>query len=77
MNLMRYLKSVNPKPFQQPILIYGCQYHLWRNGEYLGVATWTKDSNFGDGFQRESSKNAEVVIADKWELIISNPYPAA
>jgi len=76
MNLQDYLRSLNPNPSQQQILIYGSKYHLWRDGEYLGIATWTKDSNIGDSFQIESSEEVEVVIADKWELIISNPYSA-
>lgn len=40
--------SLNPQLEDQECLAYGCKYKLWRNGKYIGVATWTKDDNFGD-----------------------------
>jgi hypothetical protein len=73
-----YLKSLNPKQEEQTILMYGSEYHLWRDGSYLGIATWTQDENVGDSFQ-ESVLDEEtgliiqhVFIADKWELKIKN-----
>ena len=75
-DLQDFLHSLNPKKDEQAILIYGSKYHLWRGGEYLGIATWTKDENVGDSFQ-ESVLDEEtglviqnVFTADKWELII-------
>lgn len=72
-NLVDYLKSMNPKENQKAILIFGSKYKLYREDEYIGVGTWTEDENVGDSFQRPSSytKGAiEVMIADKWELIL-------
>jgi hypothetical protein len=57
MNLQDYLRSLNPNPSQQQILIYGSKYHLWREGKYLGIGTGTKDSNIGDSFQNEGSQD--------------------
>jgi len=74
--IVDYLKSLNPKKEEQAILIYGSDYHLWKDGEYLGVGTWTKDENVGDSFQRTAIDKDEgyavqqVLIADKWELVI-------
>lgn len=54
------------------MLIYDFEYHLWRNGVYLGVGTWKQDSNIGDSFQRaEVDKQGRILnlilIADKYE----------
>ncbi|MBS0647371.1 MAG: hypothetical protein JSR97_12400 [Verrucomicrobia bacterium] len=79
--LQDYLKSLNPKTDEQAILIYGKKYKLWREGEYLGIATWTKDENVGDSFQTHEEKNDEgfyavkVFIADKWELVVKDVSP--
>lgn len=70
-----YLKSINPQPGdQQAILIYGSKYRLWRDGEYLGIATWTEDGNVGDSFQTRIKKDDEgcqvtVYVADRWDLV--------
>ena len=70
-DLQDFLHSLNPKKDEQAILIYGSKYHLWRDGEYLGIATWTKDENVGDSFQEDTGTGVRnVFIADKWELII-------
>lgn len=71
-NLQKYLKSLNPQKKDQVILFPGSIYKLWRNGKYLGQAKWTLDENVGDSFQRpgKTPGRIEVVIADKWELII-------
>ena len=71
-----YLRSLNPNEDEKTIFIYGSEYHLWRDGEYIGKATWTKDENIGDGFQKtvidkETGEGLQqVLIADKWQLII-------
>lgn len=73
--IINYLKSLNPKEDEKHILIYNSKYKLWRDGVYLGIATWTKDHNVGDSFQvkvinEEGQEMNEVYVADKWELII-------
>lgn len=74
--MQEFLKSLNPKDDEKHILIYGREYKLWRDGEYLGVATWTQDDNVGDSFQgkrfdpnRGKDVN-RVYVADSWELIV-------
>jgi len=57
-----------------PELIPGHEYNLWRDGEYIGHATWTIDKNIGPAFISKSDDEFgnsinEVFIADKWELI--------
>ena len=47
--LWQYIKSLNKNASLG--LVYGWKYEIWRDGEYLGVATWTKDKEFGDSFQ--------------------------
>jgi hypothetical protein len=52
-------------------LIFGVEYNLWREGEYIGRAVWTDDKNIGPSFigksDEEGNKINEVYIADKWE----------
>lgn len=70
-DLQDYLKSLNPKPEEQAILIYGSKYRLYREGKFLCEAVWTEDENVGDSFQIRDGKKIEVVTAmDRWELII-------
>ena len=76
--LIEHLKGLNPQKDQQAILIYGSRYKLWRDGKYLGIATWTKDGNVGDGFQTHEPSDkpgftkVNVFVADRWELVINN-----
>ena len=54
-------------------LIFGVEYNLWREGEYIGHAVWTDDKNIGPSFisksdDEEGNKINEVYISDKWEL---------
>jgi len=73
--LVDYIKSLNPKDDEKAILIYGSKYKCWRNGNYIGIATWTKDENVGDSFQVKSiiegQEVIQVYVADKWELVIN------
>lgn len=77
MELEDYLKSLNPQKEEQTILVYNSEYHLWYEGEYLGVAKWTKDKNVGDSFQTDGihektgHKVHEIYRADKWELVVN------
>lgn len=68
-----YLRSINPQPHEQAILLYGSKYRCWLEGRYIGIFTWTKDENVGDSFQNkiisEGRKKTEVATPDKWELI--------
>jgi hypothetical protein len=67
--MLDYLHNLNPKEDEKTILIYGSKYHLWRDGKYIGVATWTKDENVGDSFQDRSGDDIIVFKADHWQLI--------
>jgi hypothetical protein len=75
-SLQDFFRSKNPKKEDQALLLYNSKYHLWKDGEYLGIATWTKDENVGDSFQssffdkEEGSIVQRVYEADKWELVI-------
>lgn len=73
--LVDLIKSLNPKKEEQAILIYGREYKLWRDGEYIGTAIFTEDNNVGDSFQRkEMGEHGPVIhvhIPDKWELVIN------
>lgn len=52
---------------QNDLLIYGKEYRLYRNGEFIGVATYTDDQNIGDAFINERSDGTfEVFMADEW-----------
>lgn len=59
---------------RQDLRIYGSQYRVFRDGIFLGVATWTDDKNIGDSFQSPfTDKNGNPAVnvfhADEWELI--------
>ena len=72
--MQEYLKSLNPKPDEQAILVYGSEYKLWKNGEFIGTAFWTQDDNVGDSFQNKTMRDGkeinQVFIPDRWELVI-------
>jgi len=76
MELEDFFRSKNPKKEDQALLLYNSNYHLWKDGEYLGIATWTKDENVGDSFQNSFFDKEEDCIvqkvyeANKWELVI-------
>ena len=58
---------------KQDFLIYGTQYKLKRNGEYLGIGTFTDDPNIGDSFLQaivndEGEEGFHVIVADEWEF---------
>jgi len=59
------------KDKQNDLLIYGKEYRLYRNGEFIGTAVYTDDPNIGDSFINEQSNGTfEVFIAD--ELYFNN-----
>lgn len=68
-----YLKSLNPSEKESQKLEYNSQYLLWRDERYIGIATWTKDENIGDSFQKEYMSNGRLVngvyVADKWKKL--------
>ena len=49
---------------------YGKTYLLWRDGEFIGEATWTKDSNVGDSFIADEEIDGKihkvVYFVDSW-----------
>jgi len=61
---------------KQDLLIYGKEYHIWREGKYLGVATWVDDPNIGEAFVKEiveqGIKMKEVYVADQWKFAIKD-----
>lgn len=69
-----YLKSFNPQPKDRGILICGSKYRVISQGQDRGIATWTKDDNIGNSFQRPGFGEGviEVVLGDSWELIPKN-----
>lgn len=67
---------------KQDLLIYGKEYKLWREGKYLGKATWTEDNNIGDSFLKAvitttGEMGYEVYWADEWEMTFEKDFPAA
>lgn len=57
----------------QDFLIYGKEYHIWRNKKYLGVATYTDDPNLGDSFLKNSKTEEgedcfEVYVGNEWKF---------
>lgn len=80
--ITNYLKGLNPKENEQHVLFHGKQYLLYRDGKYIGIATWTQDENVGDSFQTQKvDKNGRLInnvwIADKWELLIKRKIKSA
>ncbi|MDB5276130.1 MAG: hypothetical protein JWR61_1085 [Ferruginibacter sp.] len=73
--LIKELKALNPAVHEHADLIYDREYHLWRQGEYLGVAIWTRDENVGDSFQKGIWDEKyqlviqQVYLADRWKLV--------
>ncbi len=55
------------KNTENDLLIYGKEYKLYRDGEFIGVATFTDDENIGESFIKvlENGTN-HVFIADEW-----------
>jgi hypothetical protein len=61
-------------PKENDILINGKQYDLWREGKYIGIATYTEDDPaLGDVFLRPVERDGKVIhqvfMADSWRLI--------
>jgi len=59
---------------RQDLLLYGKEYHLYRNGKYIGIATYTEDENIGDSFisngkTTEGEDCFEVYRADEWIFV--------
>jgi hypothetical protein len=55
------------KKLHQDFLIYGKEYNLFRDGEYIGSAVWTDDENVGDKFIKVLPNGYNLVFeADEW-----------
>lgn len=54
---------------ENDLRIYGVKYHLWRDGVYLGTATWVDSPDIGDAFVRKVNGINDVYIADKWKIV--------
>ena len=66
--LLELAKLLNPTPEDQEGLLFGKEYYLWREDQYVGIARWTKDESIGNSFQ----KDGEVFFADRWEEVSLN-----
>jgi hypothetical protein len=55
------------KNTENDLLIYGVEYKLYRDGQFIGLATFTDDENIGDVFINvlEDGTN-QVFMADEW-----------
>ena len=58
-------------------LIYGNEYAIWRNGQFLGFAKWEQDEHNGDRFistqQLEGATVKKLFFnIDEWKLNISH-----
>lgn len=54
-------------PSENSPLIDKKQYYLWRDGEYLGIATFNKnETNLGDCFLKKVDGVNLVYIANAW-----------
>ena len=58
------------------LLEFGISYHLWRDNDYLGVATWMNDPNIGKAFIKQIPTDGgilnQVYYADKWKIAIGD-----
>lgn len=62
------------EPNESDILIFDREYHCWRDGKYIGEATYEDDHNVGPSFIKLSvSPNGELIhevyIPTKYKLI--------
>lgn len=73
---MEYLLKYGHPGLRQDLLIYGRTYELWRDGIFLGTATYTADKYHGDVFLKKVIRNEnegfEVFAADEWQLAVNN-----
>jgi len=60
---------------KQQLLIYGKEYDIWRDGKYIGKATWTDDENIGDAFIQKVISDRHpgeivnlVYMGDEWDF---------
>ena len=59
---------------QNDDLYYEQQYHVWIKYRYIGIATYTDDSKFGEGFLiRKTKTNGEehtvFMVVDSWCIL--------
>ena len=62
------------EPDKSDIAIFEREYHCWKKGEYIGIATLTDDENVGPSFLSMSvSSNGELIhevyMPDKFILV--------
>lgn len=66
---MEFILRQGQPGLKQDLLVYGKTYKLWRDGVFLGTATYTDDKHNGDVFLRMDGEKAIVFAADEWELV--------
>jgi hypothetical protein len=68
-----YIRFIQATEEDRAILIYGSQYRLWFEGDYIGTATWVRDEEIGDSFQNQVEMNGQLLqfiyVADQYELV--------
>ena len=68
-----FLKTTSP---DHPPLIHNCEYHIWFNGKYLGIAIWKDGVGKPGSFQNLELTRQGVVpvdmIVDQWQLKSTN-----
>lgn len=71
-SLIDYCKDLNPKEGKSD-LVHGAEYRLFRDGKFVGVATWIRCELMGDSFQTKNEKGHHIIhIAERWDRIVKN-----
>jgi hypothetical protein len=71
---MKHIIKQDELELRQDFLIYGKEYHLWRDKKYIGKAIYTDDLNIGDSFLKKIINDTneecfEVHIPDEWQFV--------
>ena len=70
---MEHILRIGKIGLNQDLLIYGKEYDLWRDGVFIGTATYTDDPNIGDCFLKDAINDTGeltnlVYIPDEWRF---------
>lgn len=70
---MELILNQGQSGLRQDLLIYGKEYKLWRDGQFIGTATYSDDKFNGDCFLKkiviDGDEGYMVYEADEWEMI--------
>lgn len=72
--IMEYILKKGQPGLRQDFLIYGREYHVYRDGKYLGTATFSDDKIHGDVFLKKKilksgDEALEVFVVDEWQFV--------